>query len=110
MRAYLEDNRMIYKLDLTPRPNPLQPWMYIFMSLSIKQFNYIYDKLDFPFTPPEDLQQIARDFSITQQIILHNPVPESPSVDLLEGGLSTNSYKELYNILFTNTFTHLERM
>jgi hypothetical protein len=89
--------------------------------LSIKQFRQVYNQLAFPFSPPEDLRQIAYDFSLTLEIIHRNPeyfsalntVIESPtfeatSTDLLENLPPNSSYNKQCDMLFSNTFKHLK--
>lgn len=100
---------MIYILQKTSEPNPLLPWIYIFVSLSVDQFEKIYDMLDFPFPPRKDLRQIAKDFVIIEEINRGNSVPDAASTDLLQGIASTTSYVERREALFINMFEYLEK-
>jgi hypothetical protein len=111
---------MPYTLDLSFR-SPLLPWGHVFWCLSVKQFSRVYEYLDFPFDPPENVRQIAHDFSLTWLMLTHsedyNHVrdilrgnSETSSVDLLEGTSPNDPFAHRRNTLFTNTFAHLERI
>jgi hypothetical protein len=101
---------MIYELDTVSSRNPLIPWIYIFRSLSIPQFQEVYAKLNFPVNPTDDLRRLARDFVIAFDIHLGNPITETASIDLLHGTSLKDGVRKKAEILFTNMFSHLERM
>ncbi|MFN8372432.1 MAG: hypothetical protein U0694_06100 [Anaerolineae bacterium] len=94
----------MYKFDLNIGKEILY-WQNIFMSLSLKQFKQVYDYLNFPFDPPENIRQIAHDFAFTLEN-LHAPkefIPllenlrqngERASVNLLEGISQNDTYKK----------------
>jgi hypothetical protein len=111
---------MPYTLDSSFR-SPLIPWTHIFWCLSIKQFSQVYEYLDFPFDPPESVRQIAHDYSLTWFMMrqgedyahvreILRSTGETSSIDLLEGGSPNDSFVQRRNMLFTNTFAHLERV
>lgn len=115
---------MAYTLDPNNTPNPLLPWNRVFTCLSIEQFNSIYDALDFPFRPLEDVRLIAHDFAFTYYKLLarhpeseyRKPVErlvecgEINTYNLLSGTMPSDPSVKLREVLFENTFSHLERL
>jgi hypothetical protein len=115
---------MNYEFNLERTPM-LLPWYHVFQMLSIQQFCQVYDLLDFPFCPPDDLRQIAHDFVLILgvmmgdkgertgalswlKVLLH--YGETVSVYLLHGTPPDAPYEEKRDALFKNTFTTLERL
>jgi hypothetical protein len=112
---------MTYELPPTRKRSPLLPWLYIFNSLSIKQFCQVHDKLDFPFCPPEAVRQFAHDFVLTYELMNRNAEHEhalepllrdgeTTTFNLLEGISSDTRYEEKREGLFSNSFTILEQL
>jgi hypothetical protein len=100
---------MIYKTGIIANQTPLSYWNYVFLTLSTRQFSQFYEKLDFPFNPPNDLREIAHDFVVTRESKLGNVLVETVSIDLLKGVSPNESYLKSYKPLFENTFFYLEK-
>jgi hypothetical protein len=100
---------MDYILDI-PKAYPLLPWIRIFSSLSMSQFAQVYDFLDFPVFPDEPLRDLARNFSIAEELNRGNLVPENTSNNLFSEILEMGSYIERRNKLFWGIFDRLEGM
>lgn len=101
---------MSYELVRSSSPNPLIPWIYVFRSLSLARFQEVYDKLNFPVVPSENLRQLSKDFVIAYETNLGGVVSETASIDLLEGISPSDDYKKRRETLFNNMFLQLEQM
>ena len=87
---------MLYQLDPNIKNNPLYAWFKIFQSLSSPYFDEVYELLEFPFEPPDDLQQIAHDFAFTYMLIMQNPEYANMLDELLN---ASNSEVNVFDLL-----------
>lgn len=95
-------------------------WVKLFFTLSIKQFNQVYEILELPIQPTDELRQIAKDFALTYKIFMdgeehrtalaHVLSVEAPSQDLLKGIPHDAPLVTKKDALFTNTFARLEQI
>jgi len=90
----------------------LIPWLRVFGTLGIEQFNQIYKILDFPVMPTQKNQNIAREFFMTAHKLIDDSTPDIPEfktffLKLSQSGLSL---KEKQEALFQYTFSSLEEI
>lgn len=88
----------------------LLPWKHLFGSLSLPQFKLVSDLLDFPVEPTDELRQLGHDFVVAYYTFLGRHLREPVSVNLLEGISPDNTRERQAEIIFANTFSHLDRM
>jgi hypothetical protein len=101
---------MTYQFDIRPASKSLFNWSKTFSCLSTQQFGLVYDYLDFPIRPSDELRQLARDFSIAFYANINRKRPELPGINLLEGVSPFDTWENRIKALFTNTFNRLENM
>lgn len=116
---------MTYEFSLNVKLGIALAWYRVFSILSVQQFCQVYDLLDFPFCPPDDVRQIAHDFVLIRDVMLGDKgestgasrwlkvllhYGETVSVYLLHGTPPDAPYKEKRDALFRNTFAYLERL
>jgi hypothetical protein len=101
---------MAYQFEIHPSSISLYNWGATFSCLSTQQFRLIFDYLDFPIEPSDELRHLARDFSIFYYANIDRKRRELPEINLLEGVLPSDTWKDRIEILFTNTFKHLDSM
>jgi hypothetical protein len=66
----------------------LEPWLPIFMYFSVQQFEEVYEFLDFPTTPNDELRRVAYSFALNYLLLLFNR-PDSELYNALQKHLSS---------------------